>query len=414
MLEHNIRLSRAIRRNASTSARIRHGEIEGQATAPRVKPTEDTAAQLLDSYLATATQSIWQWQRTQNVGIWLREEVANLSKKATGSGASQVWSLLCVGKTEEAIRVAGEEGMTMLSLMISATLSSEHVGRKDCAKVVELWEMDGEFGMMEEDLVKIYLVLAGRSHAEFLRKGKMIKLNCLEGLDWRQAFGIHLWYINCGGFLEDAIDSFSDDLAAGRAKSPEMHVYEQLIRLACSPSHQVEAVLDAAAMLSPNPLDAQLSWHLWSVLRALGYRTMTPAAEQRLHMSYATQLSSLELWHLAIFVLSHISHDQCRSIAIREVLDRMALTARTQHYEKILAICDIPNEWISSAKFIKAKSQGNFEAACSHALSAGNYDAALQLFANEVAPNAIAMGDLQRLRPLAEKMEKAADKITVI
>ncbi|EPB68275.1 hypothetical protein ANCCEY_12636 [Ancylostoma ceylanicum] len=293
--------------------------------------------------------------------------------------------------------------------------------------------MDGELGAMEDDLIKIYLVLAGRSHAEFLRKGKMIKLNCLEGLDWRQvsfwiialisvsadskcfiqAFGIHLWWINWGGFLEDAIESFTEDVAAGRAASPESHVFEQLIRLACSPSHQVEAVLDAAGMLSPNPLDAHLSWHLWSLLRALGYHTMSPAAEQRLHQAYAAQLTSSELWHLAIFVLSHISHDQCRSVAIREVLDRMSLTARSQHYDKILAICEIPNEWISAAKFIKAKAQGNLEAACSHALSAGNYPAALRLFADEVAPNAIAMGDLHRLRPLAERMEKAADRITV-
>ncbi|CAJ0595549.1 unnamed protein product [Cylicocyclus nassatus] len=33
--------------------------------------------------------------------IWLREEVADLLKKTSGSGASQVWSLLCVSKTEE-------------------------------------------------------------------------------------------------------------------------------------------------------------------------------------------------------------------------------------------------------------------------------------------------------------------------
>ncbi|KHJ93989.1 nucleoporin autopeptidase [Oesophagostomum dentatum] len=433
MLEHNIRLSRAIRRNTSTSARVRHCEIEGQTTAPRLKPAEDMAAQLLDSYLATATQSkctvqqrvwklcqalfraektdTWQWQRTQDVGDWLREEVANLSKKNLGRDASQVWSLLCAGGVDEAMRVASEAGMRTLSLMISSALAAEHLGRQSCAKMVEMWETDGELGVMEDDLVKIYLVLAGRSHAEFLRKGKMVKLNCLEGLDWRQAFGIHLWYINSGGFLEDAVESFSDDVKAGRAASPDSHVYDQLIRLACSPSHQVEAVLDAAAMLSPNPLDAHLSWHLWSVLRALGYHTMLPAAEQRLHISYATQLSSSELWHLAVFVLSHISHDQCRSVAIQEVLDRMSLTARSQQYEKILAICEIPKEWISAAKFIKAKAQGNLEAACSHALSAGNYASALQLFADEVAPNAIAMGDLQRLRPLAERMEKAADRI---
>lgn len=48
-------------------------------------------------------------------------------------------------------------------------------------------------------------------------------------------------------------------------------------------------------------------------------------------------------------------HIFSRSVAIREVLDRMSLTARSQHYEKVLAICEIPNEWILAAKFVKAK-----------------------------------------------------------
>ncbi|WKY00571.1 hypothetical protein Q1695_014977 [Nippostrongylus brasiliensis] len=434
MLEHNIRLSRTIRRNASTSARVRHGEIEGQKTAPRIKPSEDVAAQLLDSFLATATQSErfmegkiwslcralfpidksgnWMQQRSRDVGAWLRSEVASLRKKSSGGSiASQVWSLLCTGEGDEALRVASEGKMFPLTSIFALAMSNEPQGQKDCADMIQMWQEAGELGSMEDDLIKIYLVLAGKTHVEFHRNRKLVKLNCLEGLDWRQAFGIHLWWINCGDFLEDAVDSFSEDVSVGRAASPESHVFEQLIRLACSPSHPVEAVLDAAALLSANELDSHLSWHLWSLLRALGYNTMPPAAEQRLHTAYSSLLCSLEQWHLAVFVLSHISHDQCRTAAIRGALDRMALTARSHHYERILAVCDVPTEWISAAKFVKAKAQGNFELACSHALSAGDYSTALRLFAEDVAPNAIAMGDFHKLRPLAERMEESADKI---
>ncbi|VDL69526.1 unnamed protein product [Nippostrongylus brasiliensis] len=420
MLEHNIRLSRTIRRNASTSARVRHGEIEGQKTAPRIKPSEDVAAQLLDSFLATATQSErfmegkiwslcralfpidksgnWMQQRSRDVGAWLRSEVASLRKKSSGGSiASQVWSLLCIGEGDEALRVASEGKMFPLTSIFALAMSNEPQGQKDCADMIQMWQEAGELGSMEDDLIKIYLVLAGKTHVEFHRNRKLVKLNCLEGLDWRQAFGIHLWWINCGDFLEDAVDSFSEDVSVGRAASPESHVFEQLIRLACSPSHPVEAVLDAAALLSANELDSHLSWHLWSLLRALGYNTMPPAAEQRLHTAYSSLLCSLEQWHLAVFVLSHISHDQCRTAAIRGALDRMALTARSHHYERILAVCDVPTEWISAAKFVKAKAQGNFELACSHALSAGDYSTALRLFAEDVAPNAIAMGDFHKL-----------------
>lgn len=49
-----------------------------------------------------------------------------------------------------------------------------------------MWESAEALGLMEEDLVKIYLVLAGRTHGEFHRNGEVVYLNCLEGLDWRQ------------------------------------------------------------------------------------------------------------------------------------------------------------------------------------------------------------------------------------
>lgn len=435
MLEHNVCLSCNIHRNRSTSARIRHCEIQREPLAPRIKPIEGAAPELLDSFLATAKQNEctmeqriwllckalfppdkygnWLWQRTQDVRKWLYDEVAAIPKENNErETAAHIWSLLCAGDAIAAVRVAMEGGMTMIAVMISTALALEKTGQQDCSKIIQMAEMNGELDELPDDLLKIILVLEGKTHAKYLRKGKMVELNCLDGLDWRQAFGIHLWFINSNGFLEDAVDSFSDDVNSGRASSPEFHIFYQLIRLACSPSHQVEAVLDAAMSFSPNPLDAHLSWHLWSLLRALGYNTMSPAAEQRLHVDYSSLLTASRQWHLAVFVLSHINHDQCRSLAIRQVLERMSLTARSQEYGRILAICDVPAEWISTAKLLKAKSDGNLELACEYALAAKEYGTALRLFTEDVAPNAIVMGDLEKLRPIVELMEKDADRIT--
>lgn len=53
-------------------------------------------------------------------------------------------------------------------------------------------------------------------------------------------------------------------------------------------------------------LDYQLSWHLWGVLQALHYSHLSASRQGLLHTSYAAQLESSGLWHLAVFILLHI------------------------------------------------------------------------------------------------------------
>lgn len=53
-------------------------------------------------------------------------------------------------------------------------------------------------------------------------------------------------------------------------------------------------------------LDYRLSWHLWGVLQALHYSHLSASRQGLLHSSYAAQLESAGLWHLAVFILMHI------------------------------------------------------------------------------------------------------------
>lgn len=53
-------------------------------------------------------------------------------------------------------------------------------------------------------------------------------------------------------------------------------------------------------------LDYRLSWHLWGVLQALHYSHLSASCQGLLHSSYAAQLESAGLWHLAVFILMHI------------------------------------------------------------------------------------------------------------
>lgn len=62
-------------------------------------------------------------------------------------------------------------------------------------------------------------------------------------------------------------------------------------------------------------LDHRLSWHLWNVLQALHYTHLSAERQGLLHSSYAAQLESAGLWHLAIFILLHVpDHTYVRRI----------------------------------------------------------------------------------------------------
>lgn len=78
-------------------------------------------------------------------------------------------------------------------------------------------------------------------------------------------------------------------------------------------------------------LDYRLSWHLWNVLQALHYSHLSSAHQGLLHSSYAAQLESADLWHLAIFVLLHIPDDWCVS---PRVSFTVVGTVRASHLDK--------------------------------------------------------------------------------
>lgn len=72
-------------------------------------------------------------------------------------------------------------------------------------------------------------------------------------------------------------------------------------------------------------LDYRLSWHLWGVLQALHYSHLGASRQGLLHSSYAAQLESAGLWHLAVFILMHIPDHMYVQLILSEKVMFMAL-----------------------------------------------------------------------------------------
>ncbi|CAB3402802.1 unnamed protein product [Caenorhabditis bovis] len=339
----------------------------------------------------------WMFQRGENVAEWL-QSITKIHKRNVPNSdkAGKVWQELTLGNKMAAFEIATEENMLNLASSIYAYSICPETTVHCYRKQIEVWQEKNVLHHLEPSLLKCYLVLAGMSYKEWLVNGKKHTINCLEGLHWTQALGIHMWYIRGWKGLEDAYAEYRVDVDAKRAHSNTGDLYGELIKLAVESQHSVEVVLDCAAGESPH--DHFLMWHVWCILHNVGYRTMSKSAETRLHRSYAAQLENADLVKYAIFVLQHIENDSERAGAVQAVLERVASSSTSESLEELMMDCFIQPEWIADAQYTAFKSLDDSGQLFELALRAKNFREAQNLFVNSVAPTAIVIGDFETLR----------------
>ncbi|VDM24518.1 unnamed protein product [Toxocara canis] len=410
MFEHNIRLSSRMAERQFMDKSVEMGVVE------RITPSRDYA-QMVDSFIATSKQSkmpreesVWKLcsalfthpslliassdytrgvVQRDCVGDWLREAIAAKHLKLPPPGKKRILFHVLAGNLSEAVEEAISANRPLLA--------------------VEFWVQSQATDFMEEDLLKIYMVMAGMMQVDL----KSRRVFVCEGLNWMRALGVFVWYYNpYHAPLKEVISAFEEDLEARSCRdSLGNSVFYELIKLASERSHPLELILEPSAF-DNQPLDYHLSWHLWCVLRSIGYEHMDEFMERCLHIRYAEQLAGMGLVHLAIFVLMHISDLNARQNAVTEMIDRVAPEADEALYKKVESVCALPPETIAHSKYMRAKLEGDEEAMCLHALDAAMYQEAHSLFYDSVAPSAVTRDDDELLGRLFEKFEAESDKIS--
>lgn len=171
-------------------------------------------------------------------------------------------------------------------------------------------------------------------------------------------------------------------------------------------------MLDAAIAASSATNDFHLAWHVWAVTRAVGLPSIDECSEHSLHTQYAEQLiAAAALPHAALFVLAHIKNAQCRNLAMREMIDRCALTRQPMDHSRIFEWCRVPSEWMEWAKYLEAKMEEDVNAQCEHALRAGEVALAHRLYVDQVAPDLLVTDQMEVLDELAQQFEEVVDRI---
>uniref|UniRef100_A0A158R504 Nuclear pore complex protein Nup98-Nup96 n=1 Tax=Syphacia muris TaxID=451379 RepID=A0A158R504_9BILA len=231
----------------------------------------------------------------ERLGDWLRSIVTSESADgAATSNCSQIFCHLCSGELQKAVKDAIASKRYLLAIALATFRKSRRSAYK---KQISYWVKSGAVEFIDENLLKIYLLMAGISTV----KVKDHDVYVIEGLHWTQALGLYIWYY-CNA-----------ETTIAEAWNILKSVYYGLIKLACDSEYSLASILEPTAF-TEDCFDYHLSWHLLHILQSLGFKNILDVTQHAIHIGYAEQLAELDLNNFAVFVLMHIKDDSGYSI----------------------------------------------------------------------------------------------------
>lgn len=361
-----------------------------------------------------------QLERRRTFSAWLsrgascrvEEEVALAGK---GRHTDAIFSYLTGNRISEACRLAQKEGDHRLSLLLSQAVGSQYCRDLLALQLADWNRMQTDCYLSEERL-RIFALLAGKPVWESSDSA----VNVCSQLDWKRCVAVHLWFMlpptaSVADALAKYEAAFQGSCEGGRyacaplppymeAEQPDLEEEEEeekrplhdlcfhLLKLYSDRLYSLQQLLDPQTVTWER-LDYRLSWHLWGVLQALHYSHLSASRQGLLHASYAAQLESAGLWHMAVFILLHIPDHTQRERAVRELLtlhcplQETDESVRRERFltERLL----IPEQWIHEAKATRARRDADRHQEALHLYRAGYWSQCHRLLIQHLASDCI-------------------------
>jgi nuclear pore complex protein Nup98-Nup96 len=324
---------------------------------------------------------IMELRRHDRVENWLREvvkkeveedlkvlastSIPSSSAAKTTSGAERIFTLL----TGHQISRACESAVTSNDLRLATLVAQASAGgavddefKSDIYLQLVKWREYGVEEWVSAGVRKVYLLLCGEVSGNVV-DGKLSRgetepeiIHVMKGLDWKRAFGLHLWFGGGGNIdgvssLERAVERYESASTGDKVvarPSPSYCVDSttssapvppstgelptdplfHLLKLFTSPTHPLESAL-LPTNFGPSSLDYRLPWTLYllfsRVLRRRDFEDRTLIDQDQMMdipsdvvvegnsvradmvtETYANQLEAEGNWTWAIFVLLHL------------------------------------------------------------------------------------------------------------
>ncbi|XP_051793901.1 nuclear pore complex protein Nup98-Nup96 isoform X2 [Acanthochromis polyacanthus] len=360
-----------------------------------------------------------QLERRRTFSAWLshgatcrvEEEVALVGK---GRHTEAMFSYLTGNRISEACRLAQKEGDHRLSLLLSQAMGSQYCRDLLALQLADWNRMQTDCYLPEERL-RIFTLLAGKP----VWQSSESVVNVCSELDWKRCVAVHLWFmLPPTASVADALAryeaAFQGSCESGKyacaplppyleadqpdseeeeeSKRPLYDICFHLLKLYSDRHYSLQQLLDPLTVTWER-LDYRLSWHLWGVLQALHYGHLSSSRQGLLHTSYAAQLESAGLWHMAVFILLHIPDHSQRERAVREMLtlhcplQETDESVRRERFltERLL----VPERWIHEAKATRARRDADRHQQALHLYRAGYWNQCHRLLIQHLASDCI-------------------------
>jgi nuclear pore complex protein Nup98-Nup96 len=318
-----------------------------------------------------------------------------------------------------------------------AQIGGKESMRKDIRDQLNDWQRSRVLSEFSQPIRAIYELLAGNVCVCDGTKGAPVEdriqsfsISKRFGLDWRQAFGLRLWYgSQARDDLDVAVEKFAADLGDDREPSqPHAWYVEQkiptlwededlefredllwgLMKLYTFEDTDLQSVIRPEnSQLSP--LDTRLAWQLSRALIDSGLIYYKEAADEKADqatLSLAAQLNNEGSWLEAVFVLLHLTSATARGKSIQNHLAQHAGRIGSEDSESFSTLVQhfkIPTAWIWEAKALymrSVKRDPRGEVEC--LIRAGSLEEAHRTLARDVAPQSIVEADYANLRSLLD------------
>ena len=317
--------------------------------------------------------------------------------------------------------------------------------KKDIREQLQAWHESKMLSEFSESIRAIYELLSGNACVCEGMKDVPVEdrmesfvISKKFGLDWRQSFGLRLWYsITQQDSAALAVLKYTDDIKQDKEELPRPWYTEQgllpvwedaaqdarqdllwgLLQLYADKNADLEAILRPEnSQLSP--FNMRLSWQLGQALVSTGKASFGKNGNEKTDaatLAYAGQLTAAGEWLDAIFVLLHLQDSRARAKAVQEHLCRHAGqigpdtgTTFTVLTEKL----QIPAAWLWEALALYMRSVKQDASAEVHCLlRAGEFTEAHRILVQRVAPEAVIERDYATLSSLLSQFQGRAESI---